>query len=773
MKKRFLALGLCVVMALSMAACGGKETGSSEVDERPEFVYVPEYFNWDVVKPDNGYVNTYGVTNGYMLGMMNTYDNETGASKQEFLRYRLADGTLTKIPYVAYNMNEYINTVTLHPDGSILACAEEYIWDEQTREGQSHYRLLSIDDTGAVTNSIDMSEIYKEQQEKNDYAYLNTLAVDAEGIVYACFDREVVLVNPDGSKLFGVECSGWIQSMGNMPDGSVFVAHYSNEGTSCLSVIDKAAQSFGTVYDTGINGMSGFYNITDGNILYCSDGSAVRKVDLDAGTNEILFDWLDTDINGQYIQGVNCVDENTVIGYYQDWSTNEESFVKVVKTDSSLVPEKTILTMAALMSDSYIQQSVVAFNKGNTTHRIQLKTYLDLNSMTSSDYENYEQYINDATTRMMNDITGNNPPDIIALTSGYVNLNTLANKGILEDLTPYLEKAGYGKEDFVQGVVNSYSVNGVIYTLPNRFSVSTLLADSAVVGSEEGWTLEEAMEIITNLPEGVSFASYSTQQSFIQQCLMYGYSTFVDEKNGTCNFESEEFKMVLEIAKSFPAEYTYDEDAPSPPLRVQNGDVLTWELNIYELQEIQMGTAIFGDRTPTFIGFPGVAGNGALIQGNGTNYAVCAKSEHKDEAAKFVIDVITKPYDREDWSNWGLPVLMADMEAYIEEELDVEYLKDEKGELILDEEGNPIPTKGGGGVGYGDWEYTYRPSTREEADMLLELVSGACTTAGSYTSPIYTMILEDVAPYLSGDKSVHEVANLIQNRISLYLMENN
>ena len=45
MKKGFLALILCVVMALSMAACGGKETGSSEVDKRPEFVYVPEYFN--------------------------------------------------------------------------------------------------------------------------------------------------------------------------------------------------------------------------------------------------------------------------------------------------------------------------------------------------------------------------------------------------------------------------------------------------------------------------------------------------------------------------------------------------------------------------------------------------------------------------------------------------------------------------------------------------------------------------------------------------------
>lgn len=773
MKKRFLALGLSAVLALSLAACGGKETGSSEVDERPEFVYVPEYFSWDVEEPENGYINTYGVINGYMLGMMRTYDNETGASSQEFLRYNLADNTLAKIPYVTENDNEYVNTVTLQPDGSILACAEEYVWDEKTQVGESHYRLLSIDETGAVTNAMDLSEIYKEQQEKNDYVYINNIAMDAEGTVYLCFEREVVLVNPDGTKLFSVDCDSWIQSMGNMPDGSVFVAHYSNEGTNCLSVIDKTAQSFGTVYNTGNNSINGFYNIAEGNILYCSDGSAVRKVDLEAGTNEVLFNWLDTDINGQYVQGIHYVDENTIIGYYRDWSTDEESFVKVVKTDSSLVPEKEILTMAALMSDSNIQQDVVAFNKGNTTHRIQLKTYLDLNSMTSSDYENYQQYINDATTRMLNDITGTNPPDIIAITDGYINKTTLAEKGVLEDITPYLEQAGYKTEDFVQGVVNSYFVGDKLYMLPNRFVVSTLMADSAIVGDKQGWTLEEALEVIKNLPEGVSYASYTTQQSFVQQCLMYGYSSFVDEENATCNFDSPEFKAVLEIAKTFPKEYTYDEDAPSPPLRVQNGEVLTWDMSIYNLEEIQMGFAVFGDKTPTFIGFPGVAGNGALIQGSGGNYAICSKSEYKDDAANFVIDIITKPYDSEDWNSWGLPVLMADLESYIEKELEVEYLKDENGELILDEEGNPIPNKGYGGVGYGDWEYNYRPSTREEADLLLDIVNGACATAGSYNSPIYTMIMEDVAPFLDDQKSVDEVASVIQNRISLYLMENN
>ena len=758
-------------MAISLIACGSTESGSTEVDARPDFVYVPEYFNWDVEQPENGYINTYGVINGYMLGMMHTYDNEKGTSVQEFLRYSLTDNTLLKIPYVSENDNEYVNNVTLQTDGSLVACAEEYIWDEKTEMGKSHYRIISLDESGAVTGSISLDELCKELEDKYDYLYIQNIAVDAEGVIYLTFEQEVVAVNADGSKAFNIETSSWIQGMGNMPDGSVYVTYYS-DGVYALSVIDKESKSFSATYEMGNNSPNGFYSIAEGNVMYYSDGSAVRKLDLEAGANEVIFNWLGADINGQYVQGVHYVDENTIMAYYRDWSTDEENFVKVVKTDASLVPEKEILTMAALMSDSSIQQDVVAFNKASDTHRIELKTYLDLASMTSADYENYEQFISDAQTRMLNDITGKNPPDIIVATDGYINKDVLVEKGVLEELTPYLQKAGYETEDFVQGVVNSYAIDGKLYTLPNRFSASTLMADSAIVGDEAGWTLKEALEILKNLPEGVSYATYTTPQSFVQQCLMYGYSMFVDEQKGTCNFDSDEFKAVLEMAKTFPKEYVHDENAMSPPLRVQNGEILTWDLHIYDLQEIQMGLAVFGDRTPTFIGYPGVAGNGALIQGSGGNYAICSKSEYKDVAAEFVIDIITKPYDPEDYSSWGLPVLQEDLESYIDSELEIEYLKDENGELILDEEGNPIPLNGGGGVGYGDWEYTYRPSTREEADIMLDIINGACATSGSFNASIYSLIMEDVEAYLNDQKSVDDVAALIQNRVSLYLMEN-
>lgn len=772
MKKKILALGLGTVLAASLVACGDGNTEETKTTARPAYVYVPEYFDWGVEEPENGYVNTYGVVNGYMLGMKSEWDNETGSQTQDILKYSIAEGTLETIPYVQENPNEYINTISVQPDGTIIACAEEYQWNEETKTGKSLYRVVSMDAVGQITNTIDLSDVCTEMAEKYDYVYIQNIAVDEEQVIYLTFEQEIVAVAPDGSKLFSVTTDNWIQSMGNMNDGSVYAVYYGQNGSE-IGIIDKEAKGFGTKYELGNNNLNGFFNIAEDNMLYFSDSTSVRKLDLATGESEEVFQWLSVDINGQYVNGVNYLDENTFFAHYRDWSSDEEGFVKLVKTDSSLVPEKEILTMVALTSDSNIQEDVVAFNKANTAYRIELKTYLDYNNMSEADWENYDQFLSDATTRMINDITGKDAPDIISLSNGSISMATLANKGALEELTPYLEKAGYSEDDFIAGVVNSYKLDGNLYTLPERFTVQTTMADSAIVGEEEGWTLQEALEVIKNLPEGMSFSEYDTQEYFIRKCLMYGYTNFIDEQNASCNFDSDEFKAILEMAKTFPKEYDYSGETPATPILIQNGEVLTIEAGISSLEEVQVCLAYFGDKiTPTFIGYPGVAGNGALLGSYGATYAVCSKSDNKDIAAEFIIEKITKPYEADNWRSWGFPSLKTELDAYITEQITVEYIKDENGELILDEEGNPIPENGGGSMGWGDWWYEYRPCTQEDADVLLALVDGIEGIYTNSNNTLFSMIMEEVGPFLNGQKTADEVAAVIQNRISLYLMEN-
>ncbi len=767
MKKKLLALVFSLIMVIAVAACG-KESKDvmQESQQQNGYVYVPEYYDWGIEISDNDWVNTYGMANGYILGMYGTVEEETYKPKEYLLAMNLADNSLLQIPVELENGEQYISNYTVTEDGNIVAVVEEHHWEEDPAKQYTYYNLIMLDAAGQILSTVDITAL---SEEINDYFYINSLAVDGEGTIYICCEKEIVALNPDGTKAFSVETPSWINSMGTMPDGSVYVMYYGDGGYD-LSVLDKASKSFGQTYTTNGN-MNGYFTVDEGNVIYYNDGSSVRKLTLETGESEEIFQWLDADINGQYIECVHAINEEQFVAYYRNWNSNEENFVKLTKTDRSLVPEKTTITLAAFYANSSdLQEEIVAFNKANDTYRIALKTYLDMGNMTSADKGNYEQYYKDATTRMMNDITGNNPPDIIFISDGSISMETLAGKGVLDELTPYLEKAGYSEEDFAQGVVNSCKVEGKLYSLPASFSLSTQLADSAIVGKEPGWTLEEALEILQNLPEGMAFQDYATRQGFVSQYLTYGYNNFVDDTNATCNFDSPEFKAILEMAKCFPKEYQASDEWESEPALMSKGELLLANVNIYSLENIQEYMAYLGDKEVTFIGIPGVEGNGSLIAPYGSMFGICSKSDNKDAAAQFIINMLTEEYKENDYT-WGLPTYMPAFEAYVADQIDIEYVKDENGDLILDEEGKPISHEVGHSVNYGDWEYTYRACTQEDADILLELVNGACTTY-NYNTDIFSIILEDLEPFFNDQKSVDEVAGIIQNRISLYLTEN-
>ncbi len=58
-------------------------------------------------------------------------------------------------------------------------------------------------------------------------------------------------------------------------------------------------------------------------------------------------------------------------------------------------------------------------------------------------------------------MTTGNCPDIIGLDG--LDYNQYANKGIFEDLYPYMEKTGMDRQDFLGNVLEAYEVDGKLY----------------------------------------------------------------------------------------------------------------------------------------------------------------------------------------------------------------------------------------------------------------------------------------------------------------------
>ena len=121
----------------------------------------------------------------------------------------------------------------------------------------------------------------------------------------------------------------------------------------------------------------------------------------------------------------------------------------------------------------------------------------------------------------------------------------------------------------------------------------------------------------------------------------------------------------------------------------------------------------------------------------------------------------------------GFPSVKQRLEKKMEEAISVKYALDEKGGIYLDENGEPIILGNTSTVQYSDgWSYTYHTATREEAELILSLLANARPIFLNNENEIRMIIAEEAASFYNGQKTVDEVAEIIQNRVNLYVNEN-
>jgi len=120
----------------------------------------------------------------------------------------------------------------------------------------------------------------------------------------------------------------------------------------------------------------------------------------------------------------------------------------------------------------------------------------------------------------------------------------------------------------------------------------------------------------------------------------------------------------------------------------------------------------------------------------------------------------------------NLPARKSALDDMVEKALNVTYMTDENGEQILDENGNPIPEGGTSSISYGDWEYSYHIPTQEEVAVLQDLINVAEPSSATGNDEITNIITEEAEAFFKGQKSVSDVANVIQSRVQVYVNEN-
>lgn len=761
---KFLAFIMAAVLALSMAGCGGQE---EEQQQRDGYVYVPEFIdlNSGEEEQDMSSVQLRGEDIYYRSYY---YIEETEESGYKFYRRNLTTGETVELP-LDMNIEGADNCwpmsdLIFDEEGNITCLINASIMESED-EGRQEYYMLKFDPEG---NPLSKQNITEGLTVKSaEYSWAQQAIMDKEGRLYALVSTDrnayLVVLDAEGNSLAEIDTdSDWVSAMGMANDGRVLVTRHSNvgRGMECLEV-DLAGKTLGNPHSN----MPSSYNseglsFTPEGDLLVNDGSKLLKYSLETDTAEEILVWTDSNINGNYVRMIQMLEDGRIAVFSEDWNDDTREIAYLTKTEASQVAEKKLLTIATLWNNQDMQKAVVNFNKTNDTYKMRIVAYYDDST------EWTENKYQDAMTALNNAITSSNCPDLIDLSYG--NVSSYVAKGLLVDLAPYLEKSSVKRGDLVESVLQAYTFGDTLVSIPTAFSISTIMGRTSQLGNRTSWTIRDIMDFAAQHPEAKLF-DYSSKEYMLSTCLQYSSDAFIDYNTGKCSFDSQEFLDILEFCNTFDAEANWDREGDSFPKQIADGRILLNTINLYEMTYMQMYSLMFNEPV-TFIGYPTVDGSsGNRINGENC-YGITTKCSDPDGAWEFIESML----QYEPQPEWGgmrnFPIRRDMLEETFESAMKENGMYDENGEIMLDENGDPM-IRPKTTWGYDDWQAEIYAATPEQVQVVKDLIDNA-SAATNNDQTILDIINEEAAAYFEGQKSAQEVAGVIQSRIQTYVSEN-
>lgn len=322
----------------------------------------------------------------------------------------------------------------------------------------------------------------------------------------------------------------------------------------------------------------------------------------------------------------------------------------------------------------------------------------------------------------------------------------LASKGLWADLYDFMEQDEECRKDMLMpNVAEAYELGGHLYCIAPSFRIHTMWGGESVVQGRYGVSFPELAQILRDNGKDVN-AIYGifTDVSVLRELCTMEMDEFIDWHNGTCNFEGDAFKEVLEFAKE------YGEDNTEGTLldRIREGKILMSAGMLYSVADYQLEKELYGEEV-NFIGYPVRNGTGTAVSFCGSPLAIYANGENADAAWQFVKYFLLNGYDGN-----GFPVIREQFDAKMLQ--DMEPLKDNLPRKTYSDR-------------YNGYIMVYEAS-QEDVDTVRELIEMA-DRKFQFHPEIQNIISEEAEAYFAGQKSLEEVTALIQNKVSLYLEE--
>lgn len=555
--------------------------------------------------------------------------------------------------------------------------------------------------------------------------FIQALALDPDGNPVVITDQAVFFCDSQGQVTATMDSGNAFFSFCRDADGRLYL-HDSLENQ--VYTIDWENHALGSALfsvrmDERVHEGSGGYDF-----LLCSE-SLLRGVSLEAGTITEILSWADWDLAGS-VSGVAFLDEETMLTSGFDLVTFSSQFLTLTRVPADQLPEKQPVRLAVAINpnaaewgqtwtdalDQRVTAAINQFNRTSSEYRVGVETYSSAEDLNK-------------------EILAGNAPDLIdwnstAWLEDTPSMTIYAQRGYLTDLTPLFDAdEELSTEDFIPSILELMQAHtGGFYVAPLNFYFITLSASKDYVDGPLS-TFSDLLACAQAMPEDMCLMEYESQSEMLDFFLRSSIGRFADLRAGTCDFEAQEFYDLLTLCRDYcPAETGENYTPPA------GGALLTSEANLGRLGQFASDVMRpLEEQGRTLIGFPGAGGSGVTIIVNDA-ISICAMGQQQEGAWQFLRTLYS--YDFQYGRGSVMTAVRSD--AFNARE---------------------------------DWYLEANGSCTQEESLAARQLIYDAETLRSNDSPIVPIVLEEAAAFFNGDKSAQDVAQIIQNRVAIYLGE--
>lgn len=370
-----------------------------------------------------------------------------------------------------------------------------------------------------------------------------------------------------------------------------------------------------------------------------------------------------------------------------------------------------------------------------------------------SRYEDLENLSENGVDRLKREIATGKGPDIIDFGPFYTPADILGDYVI--DLSGYIDNS---EIPLIENLIQAFSYEEKVNVIPTDVVLLSLVIFTDNDNLIGGWDIDQLIDYYTSYQKETPdiLLEYGQTKSEILDILtMFTLEEFIDWDTGTCDFENDEFRKILEFCNQFPREFQWDV-YPSMEECYKNHTAIMKCTMLKDVFDIYEEKVAFGTDNICYMGYPVEDRNGIITETNNHMFAISKNSQHADEAWEYIESFLQEEYQKEVEM---CPINKSVFEERLSDAMLVEYDS---------ESGLPIPK--------GIYNISGNPTevysiTERDAQQMRDIVYHVDKSTGMDYEILNDILLEEIQSYFCGDKSIDEVCSIIQSRMNIYVNE--